>query len=485
MITDTPDIVAFTSKEALKHLNPADLEAIRQGTLQILDEVGVRFPSPKALSLFADHGARVDNATQTVRLSPDLVKKAMATAPRSFVLAGREPRFDLLLDGTRSYLCTEGCGVHVIDPLTRKLRGSVKKDVAQSARIADALSMVSFYWPMVTAQDCGAAAPLHDCHAALHNTLKHVRGGITVPPFLAKYIIETAVVLAGDRQRLRRRPPINANICTISPLCHDANGIESALMYAEAGIPVSFMSMPTMGSTAPATAFGAMVVGDAEVVSGMVLIQLAFPGAPVFHSVLISMMHPRTGGYIAEHSQPTKLLCTELGHAWGVPVLGGGGAATDAIDNGWQSGIESALGALFIGLSGAEICGHLGLTAGAMILSPEKMILDHELFHMAHELLMDTHFDPKDLALEIIKDVGPGGNFLMQFHTLEHVRKFRLSTLLHRKDKKKVPLDPLELAWQAYREIDQNHQPSPLPQEVIGELDRILSAADKEVQNNR
>lgn len=483
--TSTPDILPFTSRARLRHLAPEERERLKQGTLRILEEIGVRIPSKKALSLFADHGARVDKDTQIVRIPSDLVQKAMSTAPRSFVLAGREKRLDLLLDGTRSYLCTEGCGVHVIDPDTRRMRASCKADVARSARIADALPLVGFYWPMVTAQDCGTTAPLHDCHAALHNTLKHVRGGTTVPPFLAKYIVETAVVAAGDRERLRRRPPINANICTISPLGHDANGLEAALMYAEAGIPVSFMAMPTMGSTAPASVYGAMLVGDAEVISGMVMIQLAFPGAPVFHSVLVSMMDPRTGGYIAEHTQPVKLLATELGHAWHVPSLGGGGVATDAVENGWQSGVEGGLGSLFIGLSGAEICGHLGLTAGAMILSPEKMIMDHELCLMAYELMNGVDFDAAGMALDVIRDVGPGGHFLMERHTVEHVRDFRISKLLHRRDEADAPLEPRQLAREVYQQIDQGHFPAPPPPAVVREMGRILSAADQEAEKRR
>ena len=104
----------------------------------------------------------------------------------------------------------------------------------------------------VSAQDFGITAPLHECHAGLTNTLKHVRGGTTVHSQLAPYIVEMATVVAGSDPERRKRPPICANICTIAPLAHDVNGLESALIYAEAGIPTSFMAMPTMGSTAPA-----------------------------------------------------------------------------------------------------------------------------------------------------------------------------------------------------------------------------------------
>jgi len=152
MFSETPDIISISSHHRIEVLSADELAALQNGTLQILSEVGVYFPSEKALSIFSDHGAQVDWETRIVRIPPDLVRKAMSTAPRSFVLGGREERFDLLLDGSASYLATDGCGVHVIDLETREKRASRKADVAMMARISDALPMVSFFWPLVSAQ---------------------------------------------------------------------------------------------------------------------------------------------------------------------------------------------------------------------------------------------------------------------------------------------------------------------------------------------
>jgi trimethylamine--corrinoid protein Co-methyltransferase len=112
MYSETPDIIPFTSPFRAELLTQAELETLQGGTLRLLDEVGVYFPSQRALEIFADHGAQVDWETEIVRIPSDLVRKAMSTAPRSFVLGGREERFDLLLDGSCSYLCTDGTGVH-------------------------------------------------------------------------------------------------------------------------------------------------------------------------------------------------------------------------------------------------------------------------------------------------------------------------------------------------------------------------------------
>ncbi|UCF94327.1 MAG: trimethylamine methyltransferase family protein [Desulfobacterales bacterium] len=480
MYSPTPDIIAFTSPFRKALLSPQQIQRLKNGTLLVLEEVGIQFPSHRALEIFADSGAKVDMQRQIVRIPSDLVERTMARAPRSFVLAGREERFDLVLDGNQTYICTAGTGVHVVDLQTRQMRASRQEDLAQIARVADALPMISFLWSTVTSQDHGSSAPVHDCYAMLTNTLKHVRGGTTVDPQLAHHIVEMATVVAGSAENRRKRPPINANICTIAPLAQDKHGIECALIYAEAGIPVSFMAMTTMLSTAPATPLGALVLGDAEVISAMVLIQLAFPGAPVFHSVYVSIMEPRTGAYVSKVPLPLNMMSVELAHAWNVPSLGGARMGSDALDIGWQSGMEATAGAAYLALTNGEICGNIGLLGGAMIFSPEQIILDHEICWTAFELMHGFDFDSYDLALDVIKQVGPRGNFLTEEHTLQHLRDFHLSKLLNRKHKGGGWIDPRDLALEEFKRIDGSHRPQPLPTEVRRELDRILLAADKE-----
>lgn len=480
MYTETPDIIPFPLLFKRELLTRTQLDTLKNGTRQLLEEVGVHFPSRRALEIFADHGAAVDMDTQIVRIPSQLVDRAMSTAPRSFVLGGREHRFDLILDGRHAYLCTDGTGVHVVDLETREMRPSYKDDIAVMARVCDALPLIGFYWPLVSAQDYGLTAPLHQCHAGLTNTLKHVRGGMTIHPRLAPYAIEMATAVAGSEETRRRRPPICANICTIAPLGQDSHGIETALAYAEAGIPTSFMAMPTMGSTAPATPLGALVLGDAEVVSAIVLIQLAFPGAPVFHSIIVSLMDPRTGGYISEVPAPLSLMAVELAHAWGVPSLGGGSVSSDAPAIGWQSGMEAGLGSVFIPLAGGEVCGYLGLVGGSMILYPEQVILDHEICQTAFDFLHGFDFHEADLALDVIKAVGPRSHFLMQRHTRQRIRDFRLSRLLRQKGPDGKEQDPREVALEEFKRLKATHHPKPLPEEVLTELDRILAAAERE-----
>jgi trimethylamine--corrinoid protein Co-methyltransferase len=483
MYSETPDIIPFTSPLKTGVLTHTELEAIKENTLHILEEVGVYFPSTKALKIFADHGAKVDTENEIVRIPPDLVKKAMSTAPRSFVLGGREERLDLLLDGSCSYLSTDGTGVHVIDLETREKRASCKADVAMMARVIDALPLVGFYWPMVSAQDYGHTASLHQCHAGLTNTLKHVRGGTTMHPKLAQYIVEMATVVAGSTETRLKRPPINANICTISPLGHDKEGIESALVYAEAGIPISFMAMPTMGSTAPANPLGALVTGDAEVISAMVLMQLAFPGAPVFHAIFTSLMDPRTGAYISEVPTASYMMAKQLAHAWNVPCLGGARVSGDAPVLGWQSGFEVGLGTVMSAIAGGEICGILGLIGSATTLYPEEVILDHDAYYHVYEMMNNNRYEEMGTSLDIIKSVGHRSHYLGQKHTRDHIREFYISPLRDQKEPDSQPRDPREVALEKFKEIEASHNPQPLPDKVLAELDKILESAEREAEN--
>jgi len=484
-VTRTPDIVSVTSRFRVEPLTQAECGALQGATLRLLDEVGVHVPSVRALDVFAGHeGARADAATGIVKLSPDLVRAALARAPRTFVLAGREERFDLLLDGTRTYVATDGVGTVVIDDATGAQRPSRKADVERMARIVDALPLVSFYWPLVSAQDHGLTAPLHECHAGLTNTLKHVRGGTTVRPPLARYIVEMAVVVGGGEAELRRRPPICANICTISPLAHDRDGLECALTYAEAGIPVSFMAMPTMGSSAPASPLGALVQGDAEVVSGMVLIQLAFPGAPVFHSVLVSQMEPHTGGYLSEVPLPIEGMQVQLAHAWGVPSLGGGSMSSDAPGRGWGAGRQAGFGSAMVPLYGGEVCGYLGLAEGSTVLSAEQVVLDHEACRYAIETLRGTTLDEGELAtaLDDVRAVGPRGHFLGRRLTRERSRRTWVPFWLRREPGMGAAEGPRERGRRELTRIEATHRPELLPADAARELARVLAAADREAE---
>ena len=478
----TPPLQPIKPAFRLRILEDSQLETLQAATLDILDQVGIHCPSEQALAIYAGHGARVDVDQRIVKLPPEVVLEAMAHAPRFYTMGARHPEFDLRLDGTAMYVATDGCGSETIDFLTRERRLPCKDDVARMARMSDYLSSVGFYWPIVTAHDFGATAPLHELDAAFRNTVKHVQSETVMDKITARYAIEMAQVVAGDDPSLRKRPPLSLLVCCIAPLGLDEGGMEAALLFAGAGLPVGFMSMANTGSTGPATIAGTLVQADAEIVAAMVLIQMAYPGAPIFHSMMPGLMHPRTGGYLSQawEAELPYPVGVEMAHHWGVPTL----AAVfgpDAEEPGWEAAKVSASNLLMCALCGAETGSGMGLLAGCTVLYPEELVLDTDIYHQIRINAAGLDLSPEALALDVIRAVGPRGHFLAHRHTRTHIRNREFSDLTRQLGPDGSVRDPIDVAREKTNWILENHQPEPLADEQEIELDRILRAAAQEL----
>ena len=481
MTSETPTLQPIVPAYHVNILEDEQLDQLQSGTLEILEQVGIHCPSEKALKIYAEHGGLVDFSHQVVKLPSQIVLEALSHAPRFYTMGARQPSFDLKLDGKALYCATDGCGVETIDFVTRQRRPSKKEDVATMARITDSLSAISFYWPIVSAQDYHETAPLHELDASFNNTIKHVQSETIMGEWAGRYAIEMADVVAGNEQVRRQRPPLSLLVCTIAPLAQDREGLESALLFAQAGLPVGFMSMVNTGSTAPATIAGTLVTGDAEIISALVLIQMAYPGAPVFHSLLPGIMHPRTGDYQSSAWEGSLLypLGAEMAHRWGVPTLAGI-FGTDAQVPGWQSAAEAASSLLLCALVGAETGSGLGLVESCMLLYPEAVLIDADLYHRVRFESAGLDTSPEALALDVIKEVGPRGQYLAHRHTRMNLHRRQFSDLTAQPHKGGGYRDPLEVAREKVDWILANHHPQPLEEAQKVELSKILKAADRE-----
>lgn len=482
---DRPPIEPLRTSRKLSFLDDRQLDDLQESTLQILETTGIQFPSEKALKIFAEHGAIVDQKSQIVKIPRELVFKAMAPLPRYFKLGARNPEFDLDLQEGVSYFTNDGCGHNVIDSLTGEMRASRKSDVGMMARINDYLSSMSFCWTMVSAQDCGVTSPLHEMDITWKNNTKHYQSVTMMGEELCRYGVEMATVLRGSSQEVRLRPPISLIVCTIAPLVQDKEAIEGALVLGEAGIPIVVMSMPTLGTTAPATFAGALAVGDAEVISVAVLTQLANPGTPVFHSLLHAWADPRTAAYVGYPlDSRARYAPVEMAHHWGMPSLGGAFGTESAELDSWQSAAEVATDPLLVALAGAEIVTGIGLRDTYTLLYPEAIILDDDLYHQARYSLLDIEVNPETLAVDVIHAVQPGGHFLSQKHTRNHMRTAMVRGVIHQLDEQGKYRNPVEYAREKVKWILDNHHPEPPPEDVQKELNRILAAADQELKGS-
>ena len=483
---NTASAAAAGVRPRLEVLSPAAIRRVHEATLEVIEKVGVRFPSERALDIWAAHGATVDRATSIVKVPAHIIEAALRTAPPAYTLAARNPAQDLALDGHHVHVATDGCGIEVLDPWTLEVRRSTLADVADIARVADALDQVDFHWVAVSAQDADPATRTHEeLLAVWRNSTKHVQTETVVTAEDARTAIEMAAIVAGGRDALRRRPVLSLMQCTISPLAHDGGPIEASLVAAEAGVPVGFMTMASCAFSGPATIAGSLVVGNAEVVSAMALMQLAYPGSPVYYAAAQTAMDLRSGAYTG--GGPEDFLfgaaTNELADFYNVP-LSMGAFATGDKRSGWQAGLENGLSAFMASVAGSDMLLGVGLLHGSRIWSFEQMILDAEIASIVEAMLRGIPFDDEALALEAIAEVGPGGEYLTLPHTRKAMKGLWKATYLDRRtygqwhdDPDKYHRDALERA----RSLIKNHRPEPLDpavdRELVGLIERHRQAA--------
>jgi trimethylamine--corrinoid protein Co-methyltransferase len=480
-------IQPIKSKLKISILDGEDIKKINQTVLSILEEVGVFFPSEKALKIFADAGARVDFDKEVVKIPSHLVADYLKKAPRRYTLAGRRPELDAKIGSENgTYFYCSGEAPAVVDFETGKRRRSIKSDVENMAKIADYFPIVSLVWPTVSAGDKGETAPIHGVEACFNNTEKHVQTESVMDKISARYTIEMASVIAGGRDKLRERPIYSLLLCGIAPLAQDRSGIESALAFAEVGLPVGLMSMPTMGLTAPPYQASDLAIGLAEVLSGCVLIQIAYPGTPVFISIMPAIIDPRSGDYFfgSPFSQITSAAAVQLAHSNGLPVTSQfsfGGSAYKL--NSWQIGIENVYGHLLSVIAGADMSfGPSGLIEAVTLLDMARILFDRENFQAMDIITNGIEVNDDTLAFDMIREVGIHGSFLGQRHTAKELPKLWPPSILFEKSSVagEKYRNPVEVAHEVIDWVLKNHHPAPLDENVKQELAKIVAAADRD-----
>ena len=480
-------IQPIKSKLKVSILDDAEIRGINQAARDVLEEIGIMIPSEKALGILADAGADVDMDRQVVKIPAQLVDDSLKNAPRRYTLCGRRPELDAEIGGENgTYFYCSGEAPKIVDLETGERRHSVKSDVADMAKIADYLPIVSLIWPTVSANEKGATAPLHGIEACFNNTEKHVQSESVMDEISARYAIEMASVVAGGRDELKKRAVHSLLLCAIQPLAQDRGGIEAAMVYAEAGLPVGFMSMPTLGLTGPPYSAGSLAVALAEVLSGCVLTQIISPGTPNFVSIIPSIVDPRTANYFmgSAPAQITSAAAVQLAHSNGLPItacLSFGGSQWKL--NNWQAGIENLYVHLLALMAGADMSfGPSGMIEAVSLLDMRRILFDREILQVMDVITDGFEVNETTLAFDMIRDVGHMGMYLAHKRTAKEVRKLWPPSILfeYPKQPDERYRDPVEVAHEAIEWILQNHQPAPLPEDVKQELAQIVAAAEQD-----
>jgi trimethylamine--corrinoid protein Co-methyltransferase len=478
----------ITVKPEMKNkiMSDGEVEQIHQATLTVLQEAGVKFPSQKALDVFADAGADVDYTTQVVKISPDLLSAALAKAPQSYVMASRgDESLDLYLDGTKTYCAGGGTGNSMVDVDTGRRRSSTKKDIETSALICDYLSEINFYWPLVSATDTPPAVmPLHEIEASFNYTQKHVHIVTCVEERAARYAVQMAKVVAGGSREARKRPPLSVIVSPISPLGQETGALETALVFAEAGLPVGFATEPSICSTGPASLAGTLVTGNAEILSAACLIQLAYPGAPVYYPFFSMTINPYSGDPVT--SWPLGYLFSaaamQLGRRYHIPVMSTyiGDDARDLWS--WQCGVESSIGANQFFAAGPDLAVGTGMMDWAASASLEKIIMDAEIIKTIKRVMEGFAVDAESLAVDDIIAAGPSGHFLETSNTLRNMRELWQPGICQQWSSENYAFrDFKQVVKEKVQWILNNHVPNPLDAQVQTELGKIIESAEREL----
>ncbi len=272
-------------------LSEEKLYAIHAASLDVLMEIGVKVESTEARDLFAEGGCTIEG--DIVKIPAYLVEECIRTAPSVILLAGRNPKNDYVIKKNKVSFITFGEGVNVIDPYTREYRRSTKEDLIRNTILTDALDILPCAYRSVASQDkAGSVQALHNMEAMFSNTTKHCFIGPDGKKNIEK-IIDMAAFIQGGWENLKKRPIVTFNLCPTSPLQLNPTATDALILGARAGIPCNIISMALSGATSSVTLAGTLVTHNAEVLSAVVLSQLAEKGAPVLYASSTSIMDMR------------------------------------------------------------------------------------------------------------------------------------------------------------------------------------------------
>ena len=468
-------------------LGDDDLRRLHQATLEVLERTGARYASRKALAVLREAGAAVDDETMIARLPRGLVEEAVARAPRRVLLAARDGARDVTLDGSRTWLTLDGTGAAVLDHRTGERRPSSATDVADATRVADALDEVGFVWPAVSDVEAAPATEVLDTLALLlANTGKHVQPEVQRQEEVP-YVVDLLAAAADDGRWDPQRPIFSVVYCPVSPLQHEHEMLDACLALAGLKVPICVYSLALCGATAPATLAGGVVQTNAELLSAVVLFELAQPGLPVIYTADCGVLDMRSGVYACAGPEAALLnvALTELGHFYGLPVMATG-LTSDAKEYSVVAGFEGGGSALASLLAGPDaLCG-AGLLDAAQMLYLPKLVMDAEVVRQGDCLRRGLTIDDEHLAVDLIGRVGPGGQYLAARETRRALRggelyRPQLYERLGYDAWRELGRSDVERACERVEDLLATHRPKPLPAGAEERFAEILAAAGREL----
>jgi len=466
----------------LAALDADGIAAIHAATLRVLSEAGAFFEDREAVDLLASAGATPD-AEGRIGIPRALVERAIASAPKAMRIYTREGQEALRLEPGYVYCGTGSDCPNVHDFETGERRPATVRDIELFTRLSDALPNIDFILSMGLASDAPTyTADLHHFQAMVTHTTKPIFFTAVVEENLSR-IIQLASQIAGSQQALEERPFLAHFAMPSPPLRHSKVALQNLITCARHSMPVVYASGTQVGASGPMSLAGSTVSSNCDVLSGLVVHQLANPGAPFIYGVCIAPLDMRTliECYGAPEHFLGDLVNVQTAQSYGLPTWGYAGNS-DAKVLDLQAALEYYGSTLMGLLSQCNLLHDVGYLESGMAASCESIVFGNEVVEFARRTLQKVEIDEESLAVEAIKRLGPGGTFLMEEHTVQHLRDFWYSPLIDRRGYqewagagRQTMSDRLRART---REILASHEPVALDRSILKSMDDFIAAQE-------
>ena len=410
--------------QEVEFLADEEVHKVHEASLFILDRTGIRVRNDNARRIFIDRGCTWDTHTGVIRIPAKTVEEYRKFFVPSFAFHGRDPKFDRILPQDGPIMITASSAPDVIDPDTGVQRRAKSSDIARIAHLVNELPGYDVFSISTLADDAPEGHfSVARFYPALKNCLKPVRSNTPNRKDLED-VLELGEIIAGGNEAYRARPLMTHHYCpVVSPLTMDVESTEAVIYLAERGLPVYGTICPNAGMSSPLSLIATLVQGNAEFLALALLMQMVRPGTPLIYSVLATVADMRTGNYApgAIETAMLQMGFCQMARYYGVPS-GGYIGLTNAHVNDAQSGYETGMGTTAALLGGIDMLNMGGLLGSLMVFDFAKAVIDHEIAMMLKQLKKGIRYENEDLCLDLIDEVGPGGLFADQLHTLRKMR---------------------------------------------------------------
>lgn len=486
MIVSTQDVELAIPKK-LQILSQDQRNKIFSAALEVMENTGLRLFHEEVLSMLKKSGCRVEN--DVAHIPSKLVETCLRTVPETVQLYTREGEPAMSLGEGISYFGTGADSIFILDSNDGKRRNFTKRDVEQGAILQDYLPNIDFVMSMGTIRDVPdpSLADLHQFSAMLFNTSKPINF-YGISPQSSLDIIEMATVIAGSEKNLRERPFIFQFGCgPTPPLTYIESKLDKLLQCCDRGIPAVSLSVGGKGGTAPVTSAGQIVTALAELLTVVVISQLRVEGAAIIIGGFPLAMDMQSGvfSYSAPEVYLVNAAITEMIKSLRIPCYGTGGCSDSKILD-EQAAIECAASSYLQVFSGTDLIHDVGFLESGMASSFDMLVMTNEVIGTVKRFVRGIELDEEHLALDVIHEVGPGGHYLGENHTLKHFKKeYYRSELMSRENveawSEKGSKRLYDRVKKKVASILNTHEPIPIEEKKKTRILEILNQRHKNV----